>query len=92
MRKGNAAGDAGRVCLLKMRKRCLIELLMREKKMICIDHPCDSCIHQRENIDGWKCACDAFPDGIPVDYMLKSDPSKQKECNNGIGYEKKSDE
>ena len=65
---------------------------MREKKMICIDHPCDSCIHQRENIDGWKCACDAFPDGIPVDYMLKSDPSKQKECNNGIGYEKKSDE
>ena len=60
--------------------------------MICIDHPCDSCIHQRENIDGWKCACDAFPDGIPVDYMLKSDPSKRKECNNGIGYEKKSDE
>ena len=60
--------------------------------MICTDYPCDKCIHQRENIDGWKCACDAFPDGIPVDYMLKSDPSKQKECNNGIGHEKQKGE
>ena len=31
MRKGNAAGDAGRVCLLKMRKRYLIELLMGKR-------------------------------------------------------------
>ena len=30
-RRADAAGDAGRVCLLKMRKRCLIELLMRKE-------------------------------------------------------------
>lgn len=54
--------------------------------MICVDYPCDSCIHRRGKVDGWKCACDAFPDGIPVDFMFMLDPSKQKECNNGIGY------
>lgn len=75
----------------KMRKHYLIELLMREKKMICIDYPCDSCIHQRENIDGWKCACDAFPDGTP-DWIYRTNIRNLKECNNGIGYEKKSDE
>lgn len=58
MYKGNAAEDAGSVYLLKMRKHYLIELLMREKKMICIDHPCDRCVHQRENIDGWHTGLD----------------------------------
>ena len=74
-----------------MRKHYLIELLMGEKKMICIDCLCDSCIHQRENIDGWKCACDAFPDGTP-DWIYRTNIRNLKECNNGIGYEKKSDE
>lgn len=60
--------------------------------MICVDYPCDRCIHQRENIDGWKAACDAFPDGIPMDLISKHDPSKLSECNNGIGYEKKDTE
>ena len=55
--------------------------------MICVDYACDSCIHARENIDGWKCACDAFPDGIPA-RILKTDPRKLPACNNGIGYEK----
>lgn len=60
--------------------------------MIYLNLTCDQCAHQRENIDGWKCACDAFPDGIPIDLMFKSDPSKLSECNNGIGYEKKDTE
>lgn len=59
--------------------------------MICVNYACDSCIHQRENIDGWKCACDAFPEGIPGEWITKKNPRKYKECNNGIGYEKKTD-
>lgn len=45
-----------------------------------------------KNVDGWKAVCNAFPDGIPIDLMFKSDPSKLSECNNGIGYEKKDTE
>ena len=56
--------------------------------MILVNLACDLCIHQRENIDGWKCACDAFPDGIPARIILHSNPRKMPECNNGIGYEK----
>ena len=59
--------------------------------MIYIDYPCDRCVHQRENIDGWRCACDAFPDGTP-DWIYRTNIRNLKECNNGIGYEKKSDE
>lgn len=55
--------------------------------MICVGYLCDKCRHQRENIDGWKCACDAFPDGIPTDYIMTIKEENAKECNNGIGYE-----
>lgn len=55
--------------------------------MICVDYPCDRCIHKRPNIDGWKCVCDAFPNGIPTEIILKSDPRKLPECNNGIKFE-----
>lgn len=55
--------------------------------MICVNYPCDRCIHKRKLIDGWKYACDAFPDGIPSDYIFKFDVTKLPECNNGIGYE-----
>ena len=51
--------------------------------MICFNR-CVKCKHQRENIDGWKCACDAFPDGIPSDFKGRS---LGQECANGIGYE-----
>ena len=53
--------------------------------MICVGYPCDNCIHQREKIDGWKCACDAFPDGTPFE-IYKKNVEELKECNNGIGY------
>lgn len=59
--------------------------------MICIGYACDSCKHQRENIDGWNCACDAFPDGIPSKWALYKTAEEMKVCNNGIGYEKKED-
>lgn len=57
--------------------------------MIIIGLACDNCVHRKKNVDGWKAVCDAFPDMIPSDVMFKSDPSKWKECNNGIGYEAK---
>ena len=53
--------------------------------MVCVSI-CDTCIHQRENIDGWKCCCDAFPEGYPSDFT-ESNARELKECNNGIGYE-----
>ena len=56
--------------------------------MVCIGYDCDNCIHQRENIDGWKCCCDAFPEGTPEE-ILYGNPSQLKECNNGIKFEKK---
>ena len=55
--------------------------------MIIIGLPCDGCIHRRDNADGWKAVCDAFPDGIPIELMFKSDPSELSECNNHIRYE-----
>lgn len=55
--------------------------------MICITD-CASCKHQRPILDGWKDCCDAFPDGIPMDFDY-SKVTINKECNNGIGYEPK---
>ena len=56
--------------------------------MICISD-CFECKHQRDELlDGWRPCCDAFPNGIPMDFdysMVK----KTKECNNGIGFEPK---
>lgn len=56
--------------------------------MICVDYDCDNCKHQRDNIDGWDCACDAFPDGIPDEYLF-GNPSKLPTCKNGIKFEPK---
>lgn len=55
--------------------------------MICVGYACDTCKHQRENIGGWKCACDAFPDGIPIEHMAFKHRDELAMCNNGIGYE-----
>ena len=55
--------------------------------MISLDYSCDNCIHKRKNIDGWKCACDAFPEGIPNDIILRTDVTKLEECNDGIKFE-----
>lgn len=55
--------------------------------MICIND-CATCKHVRDNIDGWKACCDAFPEGYPQKFDFGS-VKKKKECNNGIGYEKK---
>ena len=39
--------------------------------------------------DGWICACE-FPNGIPLDVTFGNpQPSKRKECNNGIKFERK---
>lgn len=55
--------------------------------MICIVD-CTKCVHKRALKDGWRFCCDAFPEGIPLDFNYGSVKEK-KECNNGIGYEEK---
>lgn len=50
---------------------------------------CCECKHQRyELLDGWRPCCDAFPDGIPLDFKFGK-AKEMKECNNNIGFEKK---
>lgn len=56
--------------------------------MICVEHPCDNCVHRKPNKDGWKAVCDAFPDGMPREIIM-GNPEKLSQCNNGIGYEPK---
>ncbi|MCH5297885.1 MAG: glutamyl-tRNA amidotransferase [Ruminococcus sp.] len=53
--------------------------------MICVVD-CGECKHQKPLIDGWRPCCDAFPDGIPMDFDY-SKVKEIKECNNGIGFE-----
>ena len=48
-----------------------------------------NCKHQRDKLlDGWIPCCDAFPEGIPLDFKFGK-VKEMKECNNGIGFEKK---
>ena len=49
----------------------------------------EECIHLRENIDGCRMACDAFPNGFPRGFPNGVDVTKISECNNGIGCEPK---
>jgi hypothetical protein len=55
--------------------------------MIIVGNACSKCIHKRDNINGWICACDAFPEGIPDGVLFWKNMQNVKECNNGIGYE-----
>lgn len=57
--------------------------------MICGRHFCSECKHIKPNIDGWRCACEAFPKGIPHEFLFKLDVTKLAECANEIKYEKK---
>ena len=57
--------------------------------MICITD-CQYCKHEKGLVDGWKPSCDAFPEGIPMDFDYGAIKQKN-ECNNGIGYEPKSE-
>ena len=48
--------------------------------MICISD-CFECKHQRDKLlDGWIPCCDAFPEGIPLDFKF----GKVKEMNSFI--------
>lgn len=55
--------------------------------MICVVD-CGKCKHQRNLLDGWRPCCDAFPDGIPMNFDF-SRIKKIEECNNGISFEEK---
>ena len=54
--------------------------------MILVGFDCSNCIHKRPKKDGWICACDAFPEGIPYE-VYYGKPSELAECNDGIKYE-----
>lgn len=56
--------------------------------MICVDYPCDNCVHKQPKKDGWRSVCTAFPEGIPKE-ILFGDPRKLTHCNNDIGYQPK---
>ena len=45
---------------------------------------CDFCRHFHMDNRERSC-CDAFPEGIPINKMFEDE---EKECNNGIKYEK----
>lgn len=50
---------------------------------------CPSCVHcrDRSNKNNPLC-CDAFPKGIPVEYLFGPvQVTKLKECNNGFKFE-----
>ena len=54
--------------------------------MICIVD-CGKCKHHKKFLlDGWKPCCDAFPNGIPMNFNFGK-VKEMKECNNGIGHE-----
>ena len=56
--------------------------------MICISD-CSKCKHQRKDLlDGWRPCCDAFPNGIPLDFKFGK-VKEMKKCYNGIGFEEK---
>lgn len=58
--------------------------------MICVND-CGFCKHIKdEKLDGWRPCCDAFPNGIPLDFDYSKVKEVQK-CNNDIGYEPKND-
>lgn len=50
---------------------------------------CETCKHMKEEKkDGWIPCCDAFPEGVPDNYLFsKVDVTELGECANGIRYE-----
>ena len=49
---------------------------------------CCECKNVHEELkDGWRLTCDAFPEGIPREYVKDFDVRKIAECKNGIKYE-----
>ena len=56
--------------------------------MIPVMDKCDACARMRNGlIDGWLPACEAFPDGIPGDFMLSNDA--RVVCGNEVGFKEK---
>lgn len=49
---------------------------------------CGFCVHIREKIDGWKSACDAYPQGIDFDAC----DVLCRDCGNGVHFEVRPEE
>ena len=47
---------------------------------------CMDCKYFRKVTDSGEYLCDAFPDGIPKDYMIRKNQDKETVCNNGIKF------
>ena len=42
--------------------------------------------YEKTKENGFSYWCEAFPNGIPLDFMFRKNPDLSKECNSGIGY------
>ena len=56
--------------------------------MIIVNDPCSRCKNALE-IEGeyGEPRCNAFPEGIPYEYLWEKDATQLKECNNGYEFE-----
>ena len=51
---------------------------------------CGNCKRLRVDKENYVAYCEAYPKGIPNEWLLNGRPEKVKECNNGIGYDPES--
>jgi hypothetical protein len=64
--------------------------------MLTIGFPCDTCKHlHKELLKGWNVSCDAYPEGIPLEYIPSKsnykDPREMESCAPDFKYERKED-
>lgn len=57
--------------------------------MVIVDHSCDLCKHMRRLINRCIITCDAYPNGVPSEYIRDVDPRSLMECAPGYKWEPK---
>lgn len=86
--KFNAESDYNMVFINQMEH--YLRLKSGGHSMQWVNSPCDMCKNMRkEKVNKYHPTCNAFSEGIPYDFLRENNVIKIKECNNGIGYEKK---
>lgn len=55
--------------------------------MSCVIPQCTDCkffVYTKDK----RYICKAFPEGIPLNFMFRKHPDNDKECNNGVKFER----